>query len=82
MAVGRMVPIGKKSPMPPKLRPKQGILVAGHWGPPFSTLGVFLYAFVGLFRFWKQFSKNGQPGAPLKLSRVTENSSIILVLFS
>ena len=41
MAVGRMVPIGKKSPVPPKRRPKQGILVAKHWGPPFPTLGVF-----------------------------------------
>ena len=41
MAVGRVVPIGKKSPEPPKRRPKQGILVADHWGPPFSTLGVF-----------------------------------------
>ena len=31
------------------------------------NFGCILYAFVGLFRFWKQFSKNGQPGGPSEI---------------
>ena len=58
--MGRVVAIGKKSPVPPKRRPKHGILVADHRGPPFSTLGAFLC----LFRFLKPFSRNGRQGDP------------------
>ena len=41
-------------------------------GAPVFNFGCNLYAFVGLFRFWKQFSKNGQPGGPSEIIQCDE----------
>ena len=72
---------GKKSPEPPKRMPKQGILVADHWGPSFSSLGVFCMCL--RVRFFKLFTRNDQLGGPSgNIQGDSKINNNISVLFS
>ena len=79
--MGKMVAIGKKSPSPPRRMPKQGILVADHWGPSFSSLGVFCMYLRACLGFLSYLRGMTSWGVPLEISRVIANSTTILVFF-